>query len=73
MVDPKTRGCFEAGIEALLRAKYEAGEIDTGLFSTKGSWVVMDKVDGEFQFQWFEEALDLDQVSPPVDLGDKTK
>lgn len=49
-------------IEAALRAKYEAGELDTGLFNTGICWVVMDNIDGELQFQWFDVALSLDQV-----------
>lgn len=58
VAEPTTRD----GIEAALRAKYEAGELDSGLFNTGLSWVVMDNVDGELQFQWFDEAMLLDQV-----------
>lgn len=58
MSEPTTRD----EIEAALRAKYEAGELDTGLFDTGLCWVTMDNVDGVLQFCWFEECLKLDQV-----------
>ena len=55
MSDPTSRD----EIEAALRARYEAGELDTGLFNTGLCWVVMDNVDGRLEFQWHEEAVDL--------------
>jgi len=58
MSQPTTR----EEIEAALRAKYEAGELDTGLFNTGLQWVVMDNVDGALEFQWFDEAVHIDQV-----------
>lgn len=41
-------------IEDRLRAKYEAEEIDTGLYSAGVQYVVMDKVDDVLTFTWFE-------------------
>lgn len=58
MSEPTTRD----EIEAALKATYEAGELDTGLFSTGLSWVVMDNVGGEVQFQWFEDIVPVDQA-----------
>lgn len=58
MSEPTTR----EEIEAALRAKYEAGDVDTGLFNTGLCWVVMDAADGELVFQWFEVELHVDQV-----------
>lgn len=49
-------------IEAALKAKYEAGECDTGLYNTGLQFVVMDNVDGELHFQWFMEAVSLDEI-----------
>lgn len=61
MQEPTTR----AEIEALLKAKYEAGEAETGLFSTGVSYVVMDRVDDEFTFDWFEVAHPVDALITP--------
>jgi hypothetical protein len=58
MSEPTTR----EEIEAALRAKYEAGNLDTGLFNTGLCWVVMDNVEGKIEFQWFDEALAIDRV-----------
>ena len=58
MSDPTTR----EDIEQLLRAKYEAGCLDAGLFSTGLAFVVMDNVDGNLQFTWFDDATDFEQV-----------
>jgi hypothetical protein len=49
-------------IEALLRQKYEAGEADTGLYSFGIRFVVMDNVCGELTFQWFDNAISLDNL-----------
>ena len=46
-------------IEALLKKKYEAGEVETGLYKTGLQFVVMDTVDDQVTFQWFLEARDL--------------
>lgn len=58
MSEPTTRD----EIETALRARYEAGELDTGLFNTGICWVVMDNVNGELTFQWFDDAVHLDDV-----------
>ncbi|RTL29327.1 MAG: hypothetical protein EKK47_13575 [Burkholderiales bacterium] len=58
MNEPTTRD----EIETALRAKYEVGELATGLFNTGICWVVMDNVNGELAFQWFDEAVHLDKV-----------
>lgn len=49
-------------IEAKLQAKYEQGEAETGLYDTGLCYVVMDRVDGKFQFNWFENAIPLADV-----------
>lgn len=41
-------------IEFLLKAKIEADEAETGLYDCGLSYVVVDRVDGVFTFQWFE-------------------
>ena len=53
-------------IEEVLCTKYEAGELDTGLFYTGHAFVVMDNVDGEVHFAWFDEAVPLEQVQAAV-------
>ena len=50
-------------VEALLKAKYEAGEADTGLYDTGLQYVVMDNVGGTLSFQWFASAHTLDDVT----------
>jgi hypothetical protein len=49
-------------MEALLREMLEAGEIETGLFNAGQQFVVVDRVDDELLFVWFDEAWHLDQV-----------
>jgi len=50
-------------IEFLLKSKYEAGEIDTGLFDVGLSYVVVDHVDGHgVTFQWFEHMTPFSDV-----------
>jgi hypothetical protein len=49
-------------IEALLQEMLEAGEIETGLFNAGQQFVVVDRVDDELLFAWFDEAWHLDQV-----------
>lgn len=51
--DPDTR----EDIESLLKAKVEAGETETGLYSTGLAYVVVDRVDGQVTFQWFSHAM----------------
>jgi hypothetical protein len=52
----------EHEIEALLRAKLEAGEIETGLFNAGLKYVVMDRVGEELTFAWFDEILSIDHL-----------
>ena len=52
-------------VEALLRAKYESGEVETGLFDAGVQYVVMDAVDDaeggtRLTFTWFESIQSLD-------------
>jgi hypothetical protein len=61
MPEPTTR----EEIEAFLKAKYEAGEAETGLFSTGPAYVVMDRVDDAFTFEWFDAAYPLDALIHP--------
>lgn len=49
-------------VEALLMAKYEAGEADTGLYDNGLQFVVMDVVGGEVAFRWFASSRTLDDV-----------
>ncbi len=49
-------------VEALLTRKYEAGEAETGLYNTGLQFVVMDVVDGEVTFQWFQDAHSLEDL-----------
>lgn len=49
-------------IEALLRAKYEAGEVSAGLFDAGIQYVVMDNVDGELTFTWFDTMKSIDDL-----------
>lgn len=49
-------------VEALLQAKYEAGEADTGLYDTGLQFVVMDVADGKVVFQWFSSPRSLDDL-----------
>lgn len=56
--DPTTR----EDIEALLRAKVDAGEAETGLFSTGLAYVVVDCVDDVVTFQWFSYAMPFSDV-----------
>ncbi len=58
MSEPTTRH----EIETVLRAKYESGDIEAGLFNTGICWVVLDAVDGHLTFQWFDEAVHLDDI-----------
>lgn len=50
-------------VEALLKAKFDAGEADTGLYDTGLEFVVMDVVDCKITFQWFESSRTLDDVT----------
>lgn len=49
-------------IEALLRAKYEDGGMGTGLFNAGVQYVVMDNVDGELTFTWFDTMNTIDDL-----------
>lgn len=49
-------------VEVALQQKYEQGEADVGLYKTDLCYVVMDRVDGKFQFNWFESAVPLSDV-----------
>lgn len=49
-------------IEAVLRAGYMAGEVDTGLYNTGLQYVVMDVVDGEIVCTWFQSAQTLENI-----------
>lgn len=46
-------------IEAFLKAMIEAGEAETGLYNTGLAHVVVDRVDGEFTFEWFHDVRQL--------------
>lgn len=50
-------------VEALLKAKFDAGEADTGLYDTGLEFVVMDVVDCKVTFQWFASSRTLDDVT----------
>lgn len=50
-------------VEALLKAKYEASEADTGLYDTGLQFVVMDVIGGEVTFQWFASSQTLDDLT----------
>ena len=41
-------------VEALLRTKYETGEISSGLFDAGIRYVVLDSVGDELTFTWFD-------------------
>ena len=51
-------------IEAQLRAKLEAGQIETGLFNVGLQYVVMDRVGSkdELTFAWFDEVKSIDHL-----------
>lgn len=49
-------------IEAVLKAKIEADEAETGLYDIGLQFVVVDRVNGEFTFEWFECAISLNDV-----------
>lgn len=55
-------------VEALLRAKLATDEAETGLYKVGANlgYVVVDRVGStdEVTFQWFDEALDLRDLSP---------
>lgn len=58
-VDPTTRD----DIEAVIKAKIEAGDAETGLYDIGLSYVVVDFVDGEgMTFQWFEHAVPFNDL-----------
>lgn len=58
-------------IEALLKKRYADGKVDTGLFNAGIRYVVMDIVDDEFTFQWFDhiETIDTDGDDDDDDQG----
>lgn len=58
VAEPTTR----EEIEAILKAKIEADEAETGLYDTGLWFVIVDRVNGEFTFQWFDSAMQLDDV-----------
>lgn len=58
MAEPTTR----EEIEAVLKAKIEAGEAETGLYDTGLRFVVVDRVNGEFTFEWFERGMLLNDI-----------
>ena len=45
----------ERDIELEMAAQLAAGEIETGLFRVGAKFVVMDRVDDEVTFVWFDE------------------
>ena len=49
-------------IEALLTRKYEAGEAKVGLYNTGLQYVFLDIVDGKIVFQWFYDAMSIDDL-----------
>lgn len=49
-------------VEALLRAKYESGIVCAGLFDAGIQYVVMDNVDGQLTFTWFEAMEKIDNL-----------
>lgn len=51
-------------IEALLKHKYEDGEICTGLYDAGLQYVVMDVVGSQITFQWFSTMETLDDLVP---------
>ncbi len=46
-------------IEALLTRKYEAGEVDAGLYNSGLQFVFLDNVSGKIVFQWFQDVTDI--------------
>lgn len=46
-------------IEALLTRKYQAGEIEAGLYKTESRFVFLDSVGGKLTFQWFYDVVDI--------------
>lgn len=56
--DPSSR----EDIEIVLKVKVEADEAETGLYDCGISYVVVDRVDGEVTFQWFEHAMPFGDV-----------
>lgn len=58
VAEPTTR----EEIEAVIKAKLEAGEAETGLYDTGLWFVVVDRVNNEVTFQWFESAMSLNDV-----------
>ncbi len=53
--DPST----QEDIEAILKAKVEMGEAETGLYDTGLCYVVVDRVDDKVTFQWFGHAMNI--------------
>lgn len=51
-------------LEALLKAKIEAGEAETGLYNTGLQYVVVDIVGDEITFQWFSNMMTVDDLVP---------
>ena len=51
-------------LEALLKAKIEAGEAETGLYNTGLQYVVVDIVGEEITFQWFSNMMTVDDLVP---------
>lgn len=60
--DPST----QSEIEAFLKSAIEAGDAETGLYNTGMQHVVVDRVDGEFTFQWFYERYSLEAIVEQV-------
>ena len=58
--DGMSTDASQESIEATLRARHAAGELETGLFSVKGQYVVMEAVDEQLVFTWFDEMTSLD-------------
>ena len=58
--EPQTR----EEVEAYLREKLNADEIQTGLYDLGLGFVVVDRVghDNEITFQWFDEAISFDEL-----------
>lgn len=56
--EPSTR----EEIESVLKARIEADAAETGLYDTGLWFVVVDRVNGEFTFQWFDSPMQLSDV-----------
>ncbi len=59
---PGTEPGTQDEIEKFLKAMISIGKAETGLYSTGISYVVVDRVNEEFTFQWFDYSISLTDV-----------